>query len=293
MRAEDVHISLEQGRDLHHPDAETVLAGLMAYNAAALPVSGRFSVLAARLEDSAPIAGMSIAQYGGDAFCFWAGWAVPETDGPAAIALVLARLEAELARRRLARSWIYVRAHDDTGPYLAAGYQAVQTVTNHIQGGSFTLMRKEVGTDIAGPAAQPGIALSVLEPPSRPLAREIWRITDTRRQRLLGAPVQHVAAYVRDRNGGPPLGAALCYAVGDDFMVDMVWLDERLRGTGVGFDMLATALEAGRAMGCTRSGVETMDCQAPTFYPKHGYQRFGYVPSVVPGMGMNFFEMRL
>jgi GNAT superfamily N-acetyltransferase len=141
------------------------------------------------------------------------------------------------------------------------------------------------------PAA--GLSVSLHEPPSRALAREIWRITDVRRQALLGAPVKLVAAYVRDKATNAPRGGALCYAVKGDFMVDMVWLDDALRGTGTGFAMLAAALDEGRRLGCTRAGVETMDCQAPTFYPRHGFQRFGYVEHGVQGMNMNFYEMKL
>ncbi|MFV3127518.1 GNAT family N-acetyltransferase [Niveispirillum sp. KHB5.9] len=292
MTAPDVRISIEYGVPVTGPDADIVLGGLMAYNAAALPaVTGRFSIVASDQESADLRAGLSISQWGRDAYCFWGIWVVPGVEPGPAIAAVLARTEAELVRRDADRLIMVVRSHDDTAPYLAAGYGVRQVIGPHIRGGNFTVLEKRLARG-AEPAA-PGLALAVHEPAPKRLAKEIWRITDARRQGLLAAPVKLVAAYVRDVSAGTPRGAALCYAVENDFMVDMVWLDDSLRGTGTGFAMLAAALDEGRKLGCTRAAVETMDCQAPTFYPQHGFRRFGYAEYDVPGLNMNFYDMKL
>lgn len=292
MTAPDIRISIEHDVPVTGPDAEIVLGGLMTYNAANLPpAQGRFVVVAGDPETGAPRAGLSLTQWGRDAYCFWGAWTVPGIDPGPAIAAVLARTEAELARRDADRIIMVVRAHDDTGPYLAAGYAVRQVIGPHIRGGFFTVLEKRIGAGEA--SATDGYALTIHEPPPKSLAKEIWRITDARRQGLLGAPVKLVAAYVRDVTTNTPRGAALCYAVDSDFMVDMVWLEDGLRGTGTGFAMLAAALDEGRKLGCTRAAVETMDCQAPNFYPLHGFRRFGYAEYEVPGLNMNFFDMKL
>lgn len=295
MVSPDIRISIEHGVPVTAPDAEIVLNGLMAYNAANLPpATGRFVLVASDMEKGTPLAGLSLTLWGRNAYCFWGAWAAPGVEPPAAISALLARVEAELLRRDVDRLIMVVRAHDDTAPYLAAGYGLRQVIANHIRGGAFTVLEKRLATrDGGGRDTPPDLALAIHEPPPRPLSREIWRITDARRQGLLGAPIRLVAAYVRDRTNNAPRGAALCYAVGTDFMVDMVWVEEALRGTGTGFAMLAAALDEGRRMGCTRAAVETMDCQAPNFYPLHGFRRFGYAEYDVPGLNMNFFDMKL
>ncbi|OYQ35792.1 hypothetical protein CHU95_05815 [Niveispirillum lacus] len=292
MVAPGVRISIEYDVPVTGPDAEIVLGGLMAYNAAALPpAQGRFVMVAGEADTGALRAGLSLTQWGRDAYCFWGAWTIPDIDPGPAIASVLARTEAELARRDADRMIMVVRAHDDTTPYLAAGYGVRQVIGPHIRGGVFTILEKRIGR---GEALMPaGFALAVHEPAPKHLAKEIWRITDARRQAVLGAPVKLVSAYVRDIVTNAPRGAALCYAVDSDFMVDMVWLDDSLRGTGTGFSMLATALDEGRRLGCTRAAVETMDCQAPQFYPLHGFRRFGCAEYDVPGLNMNFYDMKL
>ena len=293
MTTHDVRISIEYDVPVTGPDADIVLGGLMAYNAAHLPAAGgRFVLTAADLETGALRGGLSLTQWGQDAYCFWGAWVVADSAPEAVITPLLARTEAELARRDATRLIMVVRAHDSTSPYLAAGYGVRQVIRSHIRGGDFTILEKRLDRAIDQPPAA-GFAIALYDPPPRPLAREIWQITDARRQRLLGAPVRLVAAYVRDQVTGTPRGAALCYAVETDFMVDMVWLEETLRGTGTGFAMLAAALDEGRRLGCTRAAVETMDCQAPKFYPLHGFRRFGYAEYDVPGLNMNFFEMKL
>lgn len=294
MVAKGVRISIEYDLPVTGPDAEVVLGGLMAYNAAHLPpAQGRFTLMASNLETGEPVAGLSLTQWGDTAYCFWGTWVVPGvTPGPT-IAALLTRTELELARRDAVRLVMIVRSHDDTGPYLAQGFAVRQVIGPHIHGGFFHILEKRVVRGDGLVAVPDGQVLALHEPAARPLAREIWRLTDQRRQALLGAPVRLVSAYVREAISNAPRGAALCYAVGDDFMVDMVWLDDALRGTGTGFAMLAAALDAGRAMGCKRAAVETMDCQAPDFYPLHGFRRFGYAEYDVPGLNMNFFDMKL
>ena len=294
MGAPDITISLERDVTASSPEAEPVIAGLMAYNTAHLPPShNRFMLVIGDPETGAPAAGMTLIGWGDTAYCFWGVWSVPDAvDHPGAVAVLLALAEQELARRNMTRMEFYIRAHDDTAPYRAHGFSVRQQVEGHVNGRPFTVMEKPVAPS-DNPPGTDGLSIALHAPPSRLLGRDAWGVTDRRRRLLLAQPLTLVAAMVRDRTSHAVLGGALCYASQGDFMVDMVWLDEKLRGTGVGFDMLARALDEGRALGCTRAGVETMDCQAPKFYPKHGFQRFAHVASAVPGMGMNFYEMRL
>lgn len=288
-----IHISLEYDVSASAPDSEVVLNGLMEFNARHLPPSkSRFVILVGDPETGDPACGMTLVQWGSTAYCFWGAWSVPDVSHTIAVGVLLGLAEAELARRGIERFAMVIRAHDDIAPYLAYGFGVQKIVRDHINGGDYAMLRKNVDPTPHGLSSD-GLAVAIHLCLPRTLAAEVWRMTDERRKALLKAPVKLVSAFVRDSASNRPRGGALCYAVNGDFMVDMVWLEESLRGTGTGFQMLATALDAGRQLGCTRAGVETMDCQAPTFYLKHGFQRFDYVETDVPGMNMNFYQMKL
>ncbi|MER5276172.1 GNAT family N-acetyltransferase [Streptomyces sp. NPDC002809] len=67
--------------------------------------------------------------------------------------------------------------------------------------------------------------------------------------------------------------------------VDLLWVDPRHRGSGLGSRMLAEAERvAGTDRSCTRSRVETWDFQAPDFYRKRGYEVSGRVENYPPGV---------
>ncbi|MEW2066106.1 GNAT family N-acetyltransferase [Streptomyces sp. NPDC007346] len=67
--------------------------------------------------------------------------------------------------------------------------------------------------------------------------------------------------------------------------VDLLWVDARHRGRGLGSRLLAEAERVARAeRACTRSRLETWDFQAPDFYRKQGYEEIGRVEDYPPGV---------
>ena len=61
--------------------------------------------------------------------------------------------------------------------------------------------------------------------------------------------------------------------------VDMVWVDERHRGRGVGTALLEKAEQVARARGCHGIHLDTQSYQAPGFYEKLGYVPFARLES--------------
>ncbi|MDQ0795905.1 ribosomal protein S18 acetylase RimI-like enzyme [Streptomyces sp. B1I3] len=67
--------------------------------------------------------------------------------------------------------------------------------------------------------------------------------------------------------------------------VDLLWVDPRHRGSGLGTRLLAEAERLARDdRACTRSRLETWDFQAPAFYRKQGYEVVGEVADYPPGV---------
>jgi GNAT superfamily N-acetyltransferase len=72
--------------------------------------------------------------------------------------------------------------------------------------------------------------------------------------------------------------------------VDLFYLPHRLRGSGVGSDVLQQAEAEGRRRGCRSGVLYTITFQAPGFYEKHGWRVFGEVPCDPPGAGRVFMS---
>ena len=65
--------------------------------------------------------------------------------------------------------------------------------------------------------------------------------------------------------------------------VDFLWVDERLRGAGLGTRLMQRAEAEARSLDVDRAHLETTDFQALDFYRKRGYEVFGELPDHPPG----------
>ena len=59
--------------------------------------------------------------------------------------------------------------------------------------------------------------------------------------------------------------------VGNWLLIDLLWVEDSLRGKGVGSSLLQAAEDAARDYGAKRVFLNTFRFQAPDFYLKHGY----------------------
>jgi ribosomal protein S18 acetylase RimI-like enzyme len=65
--------------------------------------------------------------------------------------------------------------------------------------------------------------------------------------------------------------------------VDVLWVDERYRGHGIGSDLMDRSETEARAMGVRKTYLETTDFQALEFYTKRGYEVFAELHDQPPG----------
>jgi GNAT superfamily N-acetyltransferase len=98
--------------------------------------------------------------------------------------------------------------------------------------------------------------------------------------------------FVRDENGAI-LGGLLADVYFGWTFVKILWLDERLRGHGLGAELMRRAEEAARGLGCTGIWLDTFTFQAPDFYRKLGYEEFGRLDDYPPGFSRHFFRKML
>ncbi|WP_318240886.1 GNAT family N-acetyltransferase [Janibacter melonis] len=73
--------------------------------------------------------------------------------------------------------------------------------------------------------------------------------------------------------------------------IAMTWVEQDLRGTGLGATLLDTFEQEARARGCTHVFVTSFTFQAPEFYQRHGYREIFRWMSV-PTTGRDDVHMR-
>ena len=95
---------------------------------------------------------------------------------------------------------------------------------------------------------------------------------------------------VRDDNSGEPVGGLLGHTSFGLLFLDLFYLPEALRGAGLGSRIIALSESEARRRGCTAAFVYTVDFQAPRFYERHGYRRFGEVACPPDGATRIFFS---
>ena len=65
--------------------------------------------------------------------------------------------------------------------------------------------------------------------------------------------------------------------------VDILWVHEKHRHTGIGSKILREAENEAIRRGCHHIHLDTMSWQSPEFYKKHGYEVIGILPDITKG----------
>ena len=65
--------------------------------------------------------------------------------------------------------------------------------------------------------------------------------------------------------------------------IDILWVDENHRRSGIGSKLLKAAEDEARRRGAHSVHVDTMSWQAPEFYKKHGYRIIGELNDIPTG----------
>jgi GNAT superfamily N-acetyltransferase len=99
---------------------------------------------------------------------------------------------------------------------------------------------------------------------------------------------REMAIIVREAAGGKIVGGIIGRSSLGLLFIDLVYLPMDLRGGGVGSRMLRMAEDEGARRGCVSALLYTISFQAPGFYERHGWKRFGEIPCLPPGTSRVF-----
>jgi len=102
-----------------------------------------------------------------------------------------------------------------------------------------------------------------------------------------------LAIVVRDKQSGQVIGGMLGRSSLGLLFIELVYLPEQLRNSGLGSKILKLFEQEGRNRGCSSGVLYTISFQAPSFYEKHGWERFGEIPCSPPGTSRIFLTKTL
>jgi GNAT superfamily N-acetyltransferase len=110
---------------------------------------------------------------------------------------------------------------------------------------------------------------------------------------IVGRPgFRPIAVFARDQRGRI-VGGIAATVNWQWLSINLVWVDEPLRGTGLGHRLLEAIEAAGRARGCTHAHLDTFSYQARPFYEKHGYELFATLDDYPEGHQRFFLRKKL
>lgn len=103
---------------------------------------------------------------------------------------------------------------------------------------------------------------------------------------------QPLAALARD-GAGRLVGGVVARVNWNWLHVSLVWVDEALRGSGIGALLLAAVEDEARSRGCSQAHLDTFSYQARPFYEKHGWRLFATLDDYPPGHQRFFLRKEL
>ena len=96
-----------------------------------------------------------------------------------------------------------------------------------------------------------------------------------------------ISLYLKD-DAGNVMGGILANTFLYCLYIDVLWIDESIRGKGYGRDLMLEVERMAKEGGCTFAHTTTFSFQAPDFYQRMGYQIFGVIDDY-PGEIKQFF----
>ena len=104
---------------------------------------------------------------------------------------------------------------------------------------------------------------------------------------------EKVALLVRDELTNEIIGGLYGSIFYRWLFIELLAVPEQTRGQGTGSRLMEMAEELAREKGCVGIWLDTFDFQAPEFYPKHAFTRFGQLDEFPPGHQRYFFQKQL
>jgi GNAT superfamily N-acetyltransferase len=102
-----------------------------------------------------------------------------------------------------------------------------------------------------------------------------------------------LAVILTDPDSGETIGGAIGRTSLGLLFLDLFFVPQKLRGSGLGTQILGKFEDEGRRRGCRSAMLYTISFQAPDFYARNGWTKFGEIPCDPPGTSRIFMTKAL
>ena len=128
---------------------------------------------------------------------------------------------------------------------------------------------------------------------ARAMSRKLWDGL-LRYNRKTAGPFHYSRIVLTARDPrGRVLGGLILQSYWMESYVELLWLSERARRLGLGRGLIAEAERRARRRGSVLLHLNTYSFQAPGFYEKLGFRRFGGMQGSPRGASRHFFVKNL
>ncbi|WP_350433036.1 GNAT family N-acetyltransferase [Shewanella sp. H8] len=107
----------------------------------------------------------------------------------------------------------------------------------------------------------------------------------------LGDKTTEPLTIVARNDEGEIIGGVAGRTIYNNFLINVVWVDDLYRGKGLGQELMKIAEVVAIKRGCLIAQLDTLDFQAPRFYQKLGFNIIGTVPKFA-GSPARYFMMK-
>ena len=132
--------------------------------------------------------------------------------------------------------------------------------------------------------SQQAYQVTVTDNPN-PAAQRVIKsgLSQYNRERAGYSDAQSLSVLVSDSASSEVVGGLLGRTSLGIFFVDLLFLPQALRGTGIGTEIMERAEAEARRRGCSAAVLYTITFQAPGFYERRGYRLLGRIVCQPPG----------
>jgi GNAT superfamily N-acetyltransferase len=99
--------------------------------------------------------------------------------------------------------------------------------------------------------------------------------------------------FVLQSNEDEIMGGVMAEVYWNWLYIDLMWIEDDLRGQGYGRRLLTSVEDQARKLGAKNAYLDTFSFQAPEFYKKQGYQVMAELPDFPVGHQRHFLSKKL
>ncbi|MFW2570014.1 GNAT family N-acetyltransferase [Legionella sp. 29fVS95] len=108
---------------------------------------------------------------------------------------------------------------------------------------------------------------------------------------FIGSKPKRFSVYAKDKN--QIIGGAIVYAHTTSIYIDVLWVDNHYRGSGIGTDLLNAVEQEALKRNISESTLDTFSFQAEEFYLKQGYTHLGTIKDYLEGYDRIYLRKKL